>query len=192
MPLLGAAEVLPAVARRGHRPVPLLPRHLGHRRATRSSSTTRTRAAREAQAGSSTAALRYYKQTHADFYSDLFPRADFQNFDGARPGARRLPQLHHRRRAPRIEFDIAVRLAAARARSTSALDHLMVELQRFPQRPARRRSSAPATSRSTSSTRTSSSCSSRSGSDCPAAAERALKRRAAGPRANVRCPQRSE
>ena len=30
--LLGAAEVLPAVACRGHRPVPLLPRHLGHRR----------------------------------------------------------------------------------------------------------------------------------------------------------------
>ncbi len=24
--------------------------------------------------------LRFYKQTHADFYSDLFPRADYQNF----------------------------------------------------------------------------------------------------------------
>ena len=24
--------------------------------------------------------LRYYEQTHADFYSDLFPRADYQNF----------------------------------------------------------------------------------------------------------------
>ena len=27
------------------------------------------------------ASLRYYKQGHADFYSDLFPRADFQNFE---------------------------------------------------------------------------------------------------------------
>ncbi len=27
------------------------------------------------------ASLRYYKQSHADFYSDLFPRADFQNFE---------------------------------------------------------------------------------------------------------------
>ena len=27
------------------------------------------------------ATLRYYKQSHADFYSDLFPRADFQNFE---------------------------------------------------------------------------------------------------------------
>jgi hypothetical protein len=26
------------------------------------------------------ASLRYYEQTHADFYSDLFPRADYQNF----------------------------------------------------------------------------------------------------------------
>jgi hypothetical protein len=25
--------------------------------------------------------LRYYEQTHADFYSDLFPRADYQNFE---------------------------------------------------------------------------------------------------------------
>src|SRR5262249_26340038 len=27
------------------------------------------------------ASLRYYKQSHADFYSDLFPRADYQNFE---------------------------------------------------------------------------------------------------------------
>lgn len=27
------------------------------------------------------ASLRWYEQTHADFYSDLFPRADFQNFE---------------------------------------------------------------------------------------------------------------
>ncbi len=70
-------EVLPALSggRRGQ--LPLLHGYVGRAVPVRSTSATPIR---RSAAGCSTAASRYYSQTAADFYRDLFPRRDFANF----------------------------------------------------------------------------------------------------------------
>ena len=40
--------------------------------------------------------VRYYKQNSANFYSDLYPQANYQNFEGARPESGGLGKHHHR------------------------------------------------------------------------------------------------
>ena len=103
---LGAAQVLPALARRARRQLPLLHRHLGHPRQHRASSATRSRCSRT---GPSMAALRYYWQTHANFYSDLFPFENSQNFMAR---DRELAQFHSITLAAGRELGVSPELAA--------------------------------------------------------------------------------
>ena len=43
--------------------------------------------------------VRYYRQNAADFYSDIFPRAELLELHGPRPRAGGVPELYRRRRA---------------------------------------------------------------------------------------------
>ena len=69
--------LLPAVPRRGPRRVPLLHRHLGHRREHRVRSATRTPGA---SAGSSRSAIAGTTSRRRTSTRDLFPRENAQNF----------------------------------------------------------------------------------------------------------------
>ena len=75
--------------------------------------------------------LRYYQQTHASFYSDLFPRADYQNFDGARPRAGRLRELHGRRRAPPTSSTCPGYRGSTRSTANVRVDHLLIDYSDF-------------------------------------------------------------
>ena len=70
--------------------------------------------------------LRYYEQTHADFYSDLFPRADYQNFMAR---DRELASFHSYTIGAGASYQFNVPGAPWINRSTAnvAFDHLLVK-----------------------------------------------------------------
>ena len=89
-----AGEILPAVSRRRDRLLSLLQRYLGRRRQYLSNSTTRIRSR---NVWILEGRVRYYKQNSANFYSDLFPPADYAKFRRPRPEFGGLGQHHDRR-----------------------------------------------------------------------------------------------
>ena len=73
------------------------------------------------------ARVRYYTQNAASFYSDLFPRANFQNFRRATASSRPSTAT---RRASGASYEFAIPRAAAGSTSSSAnirFDHLMID-----------------------------------------------------------------
>ena len=121
-------QVLPALSRGARRQLPLLHGHLGRecahgrRRATR---------IRPGSAGSSTARLRYYRQTAADFYCDLFPRRQFAELPRARQGALHLQRYHRSACGASYEFTIPrvrwIQKSTVNARS----DHMIINYDDF-------------------------------------------------------------
>jgi uncharacterized protein DUF3570 len=76
------------------------------------------------------ASLRYYRQGAADFYSDLFPRANYQNFMGR---DRELAAFHSYTLGAGASYQFAVPGVRALSRNTFnvRVDHLMVDYSDF-------------------------------------------------------------
>ena len=154
--------LLPALSRRTAGRIPLVQRHLGHRLRTPSRSPTRTRSA---SGWMFDVHYRYYMQNAADFYSDLFPRQNFQNFLAR---DKELSTMN----SQTLGFGVGYEFTVPRSQFLEQGDGQpevrphAVQLRRFP-RPAAPRASRPAPSRCTASTRTSSGSSSPAGSRGP-------------------------
>ncbi|HEY8054148.1 MAG: DUF3570 domain-containing protein [Steroidobacterales bacterium] len=74
--------------------------------------------------------LRYYKQGHADFYSDLFPRADYQNFMAR---DRELAAFRSTTVGVGASYEFAVPFAKSLGKNTINVrfDHLMINYSDF-------------------------------------------------------------
>jgi hypothetical protein len=74
--------------------------------------------------------LRFYKQGHADFYSDLFPRADFQNFMAR---DRELAAFQSITVGAGVSYEFAVPFAKSLSKNTFNVraDHLMINYSDF-------------------------------------------------------------
>ncbi len=74
--------------------------------------------------------LRYYEQTHANFYSDLFPRVDYQNFEAR---DRELAQFHSYTAGMGASYEFQIPHAPWIHKSTANLryDRLMIDYGDF-------------------------------------------------------------
>lgn len=74
--------------------------------------------------------LRFYKQGHADFYSDLFPRADFQNFMAR---DRELAAFQSITVGAGVSYEFAVPFVKSLSKNTFnvRVDHLMINYSDF-------------------------------------------------------------
>ncbi len=118
-------EVLPALARRALGPVPLLRRHLGHRRA-------HGRGGIHApwKQWVFTGSYRFYTQNQADFFSDLFPAIDAQNFM-ARDKESSALNTNTIGLGVAYEFPVGWAQWLKRGTANFHLDHLMVDYSQF-------------------------------------------------------------
>jgi hypothetical protein len=72
--------------------------------------------------------LRYYQQTHADFYSDLFPRADYQNFMAR---DRELAAFHSYTVGAGASYEFPKVGFISRSQASVRVDHLLIDYSDF-------------------------------------------------------------
>jgi hypothetical protein len=72
--------------------------------------------------------LRYYEQSHADFYSDLFPRADYQNFMAR---DRELAAFHSYTVGAGASYEFPKLGFISRSQASVRVDHLLIDYSDF-------------------------------------------------------------
>jgi hypothetical protein len=72
--------------------------------------------------------LRYYEQSHADFYSDLFPRADYQNFMAR---DRELAAFHSYTVGAGASYEFPKVGFISRSQASVRVDHLLIDYSDF-------------------------------------------------------------